>query len=305
MVCQHQAFAAQSAAQGHVALGGGAARTRQGGRSLAGRKRLTGCKKQQGEQHRVPVIPCGDGSEMVCRTRLGDQGRIGPSRWTACWGPWTRSPWFSVPPSPAQPGPASPSPRPPCLCHPARRCGIPDGAGDGDRRRVEIALTWREGGCAGRRARAPANTRTPSLGSHAPCSSLPLGVSRSPGYNDAGVQTECLLDGRVSRRRCHRSAWAAGRGQCQRNVRGILAALSWVWMEPIIPIGNGRAQLPEVWQGDGPNEEAKWKQNATRRAAGRLVERLASIPSSPSSRHREGEGGREAGAHAEFGESGA
>lgn len=105
-----------------------------------------------------------------------------------------------------------------------------------------------------------------------------VGSIEVPGYNDAGVQTECLLDGRVSRRRCHRSALAAARGRCQRNVRRFFAALSWVWMEPIIPIGNGRAQLPEVWQGDGPNEEAKWKQNVTRRAAGRLVERLASIP---------------------------
>lgn len=193
----------------------------------------------------------------------------------------------SCPPSTAQPGPASPSPRPPCLCHPARRCGIPDGAVDGDRRRVEFTLTEREG-WAWCRSSAPAHTRPPSLGSHAPCSSRPSGGIEVPGYNDAGVQTECLLDGRVSRRRCHRSAWAAARGRSQRNVRGFLAALSWVWMEPIIPIGNGRAQLPEVWQGDGPNEEAKWKQNATRRAAGRLVERLAPHPKQPKAERRRG-----------------
>lgn len=41
----------------------------------------------------------------------------------------------------------------------------------------------------------------------------------------------------------------------QRNVRRFVPALSWVWMDPIIPIGNGRVQLPEVWQGEGQMKE--------------------------------------------------
>lgn len=85
-------------------------------------------------------------------------------------------------------------------------------------------------------------------------------------------------------------------GKCQRNVRRFPAALSWVWMEPIIPIGNGRGQLPEVWQGEGQMKKPNRKQNVTRRAAGRLVERLASIIHHPQRRR---------GAHADSGESGA
>lgn len=122
----------------------------------------------------MPLIPCGDGSEMVCRTRLGDQGRIGPSRWTACWGPWPPGPWQ---PSTPQPSPAQPSPRPPRLCHPASRCGIPDGC---RWRLTTDGIRPDRGGVDGQGS-GPVLQRTkpPSLGSHAPCSSLPLGVSRS------------------------------------------------------------------------------------------------------------------------------
>lgn len=94
-------------------------------------------------------------------------------------------------------------------------------------------------------------TRPPSLGSHAPCSSLPLGVSRSLAImTPASRPSVCWMG------ECRDGAVTAvhgqpPRGQCQRNVRRFVAALSWVWMEPIIPIGNGRAQLPEVWQGKG------------------------------------------------------
>lgn len=197
-------------------------------------------------------------------------------------------------PSPARPSQPQPKTARPVSVIPHADAAFRTAA-DGDRRRVEFALT--EGRWAGRRSSAPAH-KISVIGQPCALQQPAVGSIEVPGYNDAGVQTECLLDGRVSRRRCHRSAWAAARGRSQRNVRRFPAALSWVWMEPIIPIGNGRAQLPEVWQGDGPNEEAKWKQNVTRRAAGRLVERLASIPAQAlqgRQREREGEGreGRE------------
>lgn len=79
-----------------------------------------------------------------------------------------------------------------------------------------------------------------------------------PGYNDAGVQTECLLDGRVPRQRRSPLCCVHGRmGSTSRvevtEVNATCAVylrhcrgLSWVWMDPIIPIGNGRVQLPEV-----------------------------------------------------------
>lgn len=73
-----------------------------------------------------------------------------------------------VQPSPAQDRPVSVLPQ----ADAAFRTAV-----DGDRRRVEFALTEGEGkhdaGSVLQR------TRPPSLGSHAPCSSLPLGVSRS------------------------------------------------------------------------------------------------------------------------------
>lgn len=141
---------------------------------------------------------------MVCRTRLGDQGRIGPSRWTVCGGAWPPCPW--IPEPPAQPSPAQPAPaqdRPVSVlpqADAAFRAAV-----DGDRRRVEFALTEGRGGWAGRRASAPAH-KTSVIGQPCALQQPSVGSIEVPGYNDAGVQTECLLKGRVSRRRCHRSA---------------------------------------------------------------------------------------------------
>lgn len=80
-------------------------------------------------------------------------------------------------PSPAQPSPASPAQDRPVSVLPQADAAFRT-AVDGDRRRVEFALT--EGSGGGQDA-GPVlqRTRPPSLGSHAPCSSLPLGVSRS------------------------------------------------------------------------------------------------------------------------------
>lgn len=115
---------------------------------------------------------------MVCRTRLGDQGQIGPSRWTGCWGPWPpKCSVVSPQPSPAQPSPSSPAQDCPVSVIPQADAAFRT-AVQGNRRRVEFACPD-SGGWAGRRASAPAHTRLSSLGSHAPCSSLPLGVSRS------------------------------------------------------------------------------------------------------------------------------
>lgn len=86
----------------------------------------------------MPVIPCGDGSEMVCRTRLGDQGRIGPSRWNSLLGALVSLCLIPSPP-PAQPRPAQPKtalslPSRKPMQHSGRRSKV-------TRRRVEFALT--------------------------------------------------------------------------------------------------------------------------------------------------------------------
>jgi hypothetical protein len=190
-------------------------------------------------------------------------------------------------PSPAQP--SQPSPRPPCLCHPASRCGIPDG-GPSYQTTGGIRPDSGGGQDAGPVLR---RTRPPSLGSHAPCSSLPLGVSRSLAIMTLASRPSVCRMGEFATGAGHRYAWAAPRGRSQRNVRLFVAALSWVvgldgshnthweWSGP----------TPGSLAGRGPDEEGPERQNVTRRAAGRLVERLASIPTSK-------------GAHADSGESG-
>lgn len=193
----------------------------------------------------------------------------------------TKSSVVSPQPSPAQPSQPSPAQDCPVSVIPQADAAFRT-AVQGIRRRVEFALTVGGGRDAGPVLQ---RTRLSSLGSHAPCSSLPLGVSRSLAImTPASRPSVCwmLLDGRVPRRRCHRCASVHGQAArgakstqrapfCAGTVVGLDGSHNthWEWSGP----------TPGSLAGRGPDEgAARGKQNVTRRAAGRLVERLASIP---------------------------
>ena len=128
-------------------------------------------------------------------------------------------------PSPAQPSPASPAQdRPVSVIIPQADAAFRT-AVQVIRRRVEFALTVGGGQDAGSVLQ---RTRPPSLGSHAPCSSLPLGVSRSLAIMTPASRPSVCWMGEFATAAGHRYAWAAPRGRSQRNVRLFVAALSWV-----------------------------------------------------------------------------